>query len=626
LTNDNGTLGAASAQGGHLRISSSTTVINTNKTLTLSGPGTIDLGGTIDGGTVTCVNGGAISGGTLNDVTLRDATLVGESVRITNSLTVIGSVHVNCFTLGCATSETLDGSGSLIFSSSNHLFSFVDGVTVTLGTNVTIGGLGVTFYPSPHGTASFINEGTIGPDAGGLFFIQMNMTNRNGTFSAGSGAQLAIQGVIDNSDSTLTLSGPGAIFPDRGTIRGGTLESANAGKLSGSTYGYGGFLDGVTLNADLDLIGDPRGYDPRISVVNGMTLNGTVFIGKTDGSTKGYLSFDSIHGTGAILLGASEGNYIDTHGGILDAGVTIHGTGGKIGNIVNYGTIAADGVGGGITLDGLSNFGTIEALNGGSLTCKSNPTNFSGGTLTGGVWKAFENSSLHLYLNSVLTTAAAAIVLDGPHSDFFDLGYYDILGRLTTVADQGSFTIQNGRSWTAKGTFNNQGAVEVDSGSTFTSPGTYLQSAGTTLLDAGTLAAALVDLEAGILSGSGTIGADVQNAAEIDIGSTDAAGLITITGDYTQTSAGVLSLKIGGYNPGTDFDQLSISGTATLDGTINISLLNGFVPTDGDSFQILTFTAVNGDFATYNGLDLGGGLSFTPVYDSNSLTLVAMSN
>jgi hypothetical protein len=449
------------------------------------------------------------------------------------------------------------------------------------------------------------------------------MTNRNGTFSAGSGAQLFIQGVIDNSNSALTLSGPGT-FPVWGTIRGGTLVSANGGKLSGSTNG-GGYLDGVTLNADLDLTAS------GIFIVNGLTINGTILIGKSDGTSASSLqpgngSSLPIHGTGNILFGGSPYNSISggSLGATLDSGVTIHGKNGVIEDLTNYGTIAADVAGGTINLTpryqhGWSNFGTVEALNGGSISSNST-ANFSDGTLTGGEWKAFDNSRLHLSFGSVLTTNAATIVLDGFNSQF------DGLANLNSVAAQGSFTIQNSRRWTAKGAFNNQGAVAVGSGSTFTTPGTYLQTAGTTLLDGGTLAAALVDLEGGILTGSGTIAANVQNAAEIDIGSIDAAGLITVTGDYTQTSAGVLSLKIGGYNPGTDFDQLNVSGTATLDGTVNISLLNGFTPTDGDGFQILTFAAVTGDFATYNGLDLGNGLSFTPVYDSNSLTLVTMSS
>jgi hypothetical protein len=50
----------------------------------------------------------------------------------------------------------------------------------------------------------------------------------------------------------------------------------------------------------------------------------------------------------------------------------------------------------------------------------------------------------------------------------------------------------------------------------------------------------------------------------------------------------VLVLKIGGYNAGRDFDQLNVAGTATLDGTLNISLVNGFFLMDGDGFQVLS--------------------------------------
>ncbi len=39
-------------------------------------------------------------------------------------------------------------------------------------------------------------------------------------------------------------------------------------------------------------------------------------------------------------------------------------------------------------------------------------------------------------------------------------------------------------------------------------------------------------------------------------------GTLTITGDYTQTSAGTLAIEIGGVTAGTQFDQLAVSGVA----------------------------------------------------------------
>ena len=49
-----------------------------------------------------------------------------------------------------------------------------------------------------------------------------------------------------------------------------------------------------------------------------------------------------------------------------------------------------------------------------------------------------------------------------------------------------------------------------------------------------------------------------------------------------------LNMDIGGTNSG-EFDQLMITGTANLNGDLNISLLDGYTPTVGDTFDILTF-------------------------------------
>jgi hypothetical protein len=108
----------------------------------------------------------------------------------------------------------------------------------------------------------------------------------------------------------------------------------------------------------------------------------------------------------------------------------------------------------------------------------------------------------------------------------------------------------------------------------------------------------------------------------IEVGGSGAAGLLSISGNYTQTAAGVLDLGVGGANAGTDFDQLAVGGTATLGGTLNVSLINGFEPVPGDTFQVLTFGARSGDFVLENGMDLGGGLRLNPQYDNTSLALV----
>jgi hypothetical protein len=94
-------------------------------------------------------------------------------------------------------------------------------------------------------------------------------------------------------------------------------------------------------------------------------------------------------------------------------------------------------------------------------------------------------------------------------------------------------------------------------------------------------------------------------------------GILTITGNYTQGSGGTLSDKIGGATPGTQYDQLAVGGTATLDGTLNVTLIGGFTPNSGDTFQPLACTAESGNFASLT----GGETGFKDSYAAGGVTL-----
>ena len=85
-------------------------------------------------------------------------------------------------------------------------------------------------------------------------------------------------------------------------------------------------------------------------------------------------------------------------------------------------------------------------------------------------------------------------------------------------------------------------------------------------------------------------------------------GITDIVGDYTQTADATLQIEIGGLSPGpgtpvnNGYDQVNVSGLATLDGTLEVSLLDDFVPGVGDTFDFLTFGSVDGHFANATGL------------------------
>lgn len=86
-------------------------------------------------------------------------------------------------------------------------------------------------------------------------------------------------------------------------------------------------------------------------------------------------------------------------------------------------------------------------------------------------------------------------------------------------------------------------------------------------------------------------------------------GLITINGTFANNLDGRVNVSIGGAST-SQFGRITVTGSATLDGTLNVSLANGFIPVLGNRFRFMTFASRSGFFATTNGLDIGGGLAF----------------
>ena len=80
-----------------------------------------------------------------------------------------------------------------------------------------------------------------------------------------------------------------------------------------------------------------------------------------------------------------------------------------------------------------------------------------------------------------------------------------------------------------------------------------------------------------------------------------AAGTLTINGSLT--SSGIINMELGGTTAGSTYDVLNVtSGPATISGgTLNVTLINGFTPSNGQNFTILTSSAPrSGTFATAN--------------------------
>ncbi len=124
------------------------------------------------------------------------------------------------------------------------------------------------------------------------------------------------------------------------------------------------------------------------------------------------------------------------------------------------------------------------------------------------------------------------------------------------------------------------------------------------------------------LVGTGTVSGDLDNAGTVSPGTSP--GTITIDGNYTQESTGVLAMEIGGTTPDIQYDQFLVSGTAALDGTLEVSLIESFTPAQGDNFILMTYASHTGTFATANLPELGPGLVWEIDYGNTALSLTVV--
>jgi hypothetical protein len=108
------------------------------------------------------------------------------------------------------------------------------------------------------------------------------------------------------------------------------------------------------------------------------------------------------------------------------------------------------------------------------------------------------------------------------------------------------------------------------------------------------------------LVAAGTVTGNVINSSSVSTGSSP--GILTITGNYTQTAAGSLTIQLGGTNAGTQYDQLAVGGTASLNGTLVADAINGFTPQDGQGFNFLSAKSRAGSFATVTPANFPTGL------------------
>jgi hypothetical protein len=102
----------------------------------------------------------------------------------------------------------------------------------------------------------------------------------------------------------------------------------------------------------------------------------------------------------------------------------------------------------------------------------------------------------------------------------------------------------------------------------------------------------------GRVSGSGHIHAP-HLVIEGELSPGNSPGCITFGGDVTFSFSATLVTEIGGLTPCTEHDQIDVANQLTINSaTLEVVLINGFMPAFGDSFDIMDWDSITGSFGT----------------------------
>lgn len=630
------------ASGGTLNIQPAAGGLNNTGTIQAQSGSIINLIGAApfnnSGGTIKALNGSTIwvfaniTGGTITSSGTGNYTLAppgsgaglinltnsgtfnvpsGAGLNWTGTITNTGTFNLlgQIFTNGTV---TLTGGGTVLMKSGqfnglntnalvNHQLIQGSGsfFGMTLTNRATINADNSSAMLSINGSPT-TNTAILEASSGGTLELASVTNNTGGKIEALNGSTVILASGFSGSGGTLSTTGTGIIESQNGVLDGTVNIPTNTGALE--VNGFDLFTQGTIANNGV------------ISITNGCmimnkptTLTGTGFVTM---STTGC-----IFGAGLSFTNLSK---IEGAGTIGDSNPM---------PITNAGTIIANQARNTLFITpnttGFTNTGTLVVNAGSTLDITGPFNNLKNGVLSGGTYSV---AGVLDVPNSILTLAAP-LTLTGALAQVFDNFHgVNALTSLSTNTGKGLLNLQSGQLLTTTGNFTNAAKLIVGHGSRFSVGGSFTNAGGTTTVD-GTLAAPTgLTFTKGIIEGQGALAGAVTSGTTVIAGdATNKAGILAVTGSYTQNATGVLDIAINGATAGSLYSQLAVSNGARLNGILNIKRKASFVPTIGTTFKILTASAVSGQFATVNGTAINSAEHFTVNYSSNAVTLTVVS-
>jgi autotransporter-associated beta strand protein len=411
-------------------------------------------------------------------------------------------------------------------------------ITVNAGLTLTVSGVGITNNSGEF--QQLTNFGTIRfsntVTAAGMGILGDFGTTNFFNRSTAGSAYLGTYGGTTN-------------FFDRSTAGSAHIDSSVLNFFDRSTAGNSGISSSFEINF----------FDRSTAGNSGIFIDGIsdIFasVGFSDNSTAGsavielflggFLSFGDNSNAGSAILLAEGASGCDEGDCAGPAFITFGGS--------SKGGTAQ------IQLYGSYNYLDISGHNAPGVTIGSLEDPYGGSVVSLGA------NNLTVGSNN-LSTTFSGVIQDGD----FGTG-----GSLTKIGT-GTFILTGANTYTGD-TNVNRGVLQVDGSIT---SNTFVNQRGR-------------------LAGTGTINGNLTNNGRVSPGSAGSPGMLTVTGDFTQAQYATLMIQLAGANAG-EFSVLNILGTANLSGQLKPLLLNGFLPTVGESFTFLNYGAVNGTLFMFN--------------------------
>jgi autotransporter-associated beta strand protein len=365
---------------------------------------------------------------------------------------------------------------------------------------------------------------------------------------AGSGAiTLASGGVRFNTaclySGTLTINSLGHV----------TLGTANA--LSNATVKID-VNDGLNLNGGGATLGGLAGSGNLSIGSNTLTVRNTnVSVGAYSGTISGSVDVGSriVKADGGMLLltgGVSNVNAIDVTGGdvfIVGATVTLNEPLASGSIILSGGDMVISG-GANVSLSAPSPLGGVVVINSRELVV----------------------DQAQLICGRIASNAGGIVRL-GDEGTTPAL----VIGKVGSASTSSTFA----------GTFTNAG-----------SPGTIRKVGdGTLTLNTSHTNTGGVDVMEGAIAGTGRVRGTTTIHSGAAIRPGNSAGVFTV--QHAMFDAGSsLDIELGGATFGSQHDLLYATGDVVLGGTLNLSYINSFTASPGDSFVVLKANSISGQF------------------------------